>query len=245
MAKVDYGSKTDSVVEQPKDEEEKKMLGAQFSLSECRAIAHFANAHPQFNKSDILREGARLFMAFSKAKSEKRKLGSSELIDRLVQVTKLEKQVILEMIDELRQDLSHDSSRIISQDEAVLVFATELGIDYRSVPEFHKPRFELQASRESSELPVKQAPFLILLGAAQSFRTAIDECTQANNHCIDCPVKDICHSASDLIKSIENFHQEIQESKKLSLEEIIEKGVEVEKVIRGIKLTKTQEELED
>lgn len=215
-----------------KTKEDKKLLGAQFSISEIERIEDFADKHKDFKKSDVLRDGAQLFLAVQEAISEKRLLGSDELIDKIVAETALKKSVIHKMIKDIKDDLSRNSSRIISNDESIIALATNLGIDINETNYLTR----IQTIPSVSKKPA--IPFLAILYHLKNLSESITSCSASNSQCSSCPMDDECTELKSILHSVETFYKLLEEYKEKPLKELIAEGVQVEKFVQGYKLLK-------
>ncbi len=219
-----------TVITKEKNTEDKRMLGAQFSISEIEHIENFADNHKDFKKSDILRDGAQLFLAVQKAMCEKRLLGSDELIDKIVAETSLAKSVIHTMIKEIKDDLSRNSSRIISNDESIITLASSLGIDISETNFLTKQ----QTITATSQKPA--IPFLAILYHLKNLSETITTCSGSNSQCSSCPMDDECTELKSILHSVESFYKLLEEYKEKPLKELIAEGFQVEKFVQGYKL---------
>lgn len=204
------------------EKEETKNVGVLFPISENNALNTFAKSSP-FKKGEILREGAKLFMALQKSLTSESILSYNEIVAKIADETSLDRVDAIEQITNLQKELNRNASRIISQGEASITFAESLSLSIRT-------SFPIEISKiVQDKQGMQQTPYTTIVTYLKELLPVLDTCVSQNS-CEKCPMAGDCDDLTQIIHSFSNYYDQIIEYKDMSLEELITANVPIERI---------------
>jgi len=211
------------------EKEETKMLGGLFPLSEIDAMNDFVEKN-KVKKTEILREGSKLFMAVKEALTSEKTLSGSDIIDKISEGTGLSRSEIIDQVNDLRADINRNASRVISHDEAIITLAESLSVPI-------KARSSLSISKTPAEIvsQYEGTSYQMMIYLLKELLPFLESC-QNSNACKQCPMNDECHELQQIISSMTTYHDQILEYKSKSLEDLVADGIPVTRLVRVLKL---------